>query len=106
MAASRVPWSFRSKALLRCSLREQSQLLAQARRSALFSLQAGGLAVCWAALVALLSVLLWSIRGSTLFWLILVATAIMGVQMRVLLVRVRLQELLLEQIRAAPSSET
>jgi len=106
MSARQIPWRFRSKVLLRLPPRQQLQLLERARRSAVFTSHAGSLAVCCAAFVVVLSFVLWSIRGGTLFWLLLAAIGVMAIQVRIMLVRLRLQELLLEQVHVAPSSET
>jgi len=106
MSARQIPWRFRSKVLLRLPPRQQLQLLERARRGAVFTSHTGSSAVCCAAFVVVLSFVLWSIRGGTLFWLLLAAIGVMAIQVRIMLVRLRLQELLLEQVHVAASSET
>ena len=95
-----IPSYYRSTTLLALPPPQQMDLLAQARQTANRSRQAISAFLCWAALIALLVVPLWSIRNRSIVWLALVALTVVGIQIRILLVRLRLQDLLLENLEA------
>jgi len=93
-----IPSSYRSTSLLALPPLEQMDLLAQAKQTANRSRQAISIFLCWVALIALLVPALWTVRTRSIVWLALVAIAVMGIQIRILLVRLRLQDLLLENM--------
>ena len=95
--ARTIPWFLRIAPLVALPKREQAQLVAQARRSALMNLQGAALVLSWSALVALVAWLLWPQRTPPVFWLVLGGVAVVGVQLRMVLVRARLFQLLLDR---------
>ena len=100
--AARIPSMYQSHALSRIPAGRQTQLVAQARRSAGLSWTAAAFVGCLVLLVAVCVAVFWfsseHIRLGATFWLLLPVVAAFAALFRVVLVKLRLQDLLLEEL--------
>ena len=97
-SAAPIPAFYRSEHLSRVPAWRQTQLVAEARRTAGFTWVAAGMVACVLSLVALLWFISEAKHSPIAFWAVVPVTSTFSALLRALLVKLRLQQLLLREL--------
>jgi hypothetical protein len=97
-SAARIPHYYQSQYLSRVPAWRQTQLVAEARRTAGFTWLAAGIVACMLLLVAVLWFSSAHSHSLSTFWPVVPVVGAFSALFRVLLVKFRLQELLLREL--------